>query len=183
MNAKEKIKINFKRLFTKKPIYKISVTELAQSTGVNRKNFYRYFYTMDDVLKSIETDLLADLNNAINPLQPFNIQDFLKALNSLVKKNEVFYHTLIVRNTNSFFLRDAQNILKRGLAQSLNLELSEPSTNLQLEFISGDIIQLYTYWLSNDHGVSLSELVSLVSHQPKILKQFFNSVELKQSAK
>lgn len=164
MQAKEKLKRAFKEIFVTKPIQKITVTELAQAADVNRKTFYRYFYTMDDVLSAVEKDLLNDLTQQIKGVSPFSIHNFLLALNELVKKNQRFYQSLIRQQKNSFFLNDAERILKAGLAQKLGLGKRNVKEDFQLEFIAGGIIQLYTYWLDNNQGTDLEDLLTVFDH-------------------
>lgn len=177
MESKDKLKNAFKTLFVQKPIEKISVTELSTLAGVNRKTFYRQFYTMNDVLDAVETDLLNDLKTEIATIQSLSIHNLLLILNSLILKNAEFYKTLIQRHNNSFFLNDAQKILKAGLAERINADTASIEQNFKLEFISGGIMQLYVSWLQNSSQISLTEL-ALSFNQHSDLFQFFFSDKL-----
>lgn len=88
MNAEEKIEKAFKELMVQKPIDKITITELTAKAHVNRKTFYNYFYSMKDVLISIEEKLLNDLDTAIDALDPFTVESFMKKLAILTQKNK-----------------------------------------------------------------------------------------------
>lgn len=158
---------------------KITITELTRYAGVNRKTFYRYFYTMEDVLRALESDLLNDLTTAINSLHPFDIHSFLGTLNQLILKNEPFYKALITHQENSFFLQDAQKILKNGLIERANSTSIDAGSDFYFEFISGGIIQLYSYWLKDNHQLSLTELVQLLDEYPIIIKNSNKRIALK----
>lgn len=53
--AKLEIREVFWRLYTAKPISKISVKDICALAGYNRGTFYRYYSDVYEVLESIET--------------------------------------------------------------------------------------------------------------------------------
>lgn len=174
MNAHEKLKHSFKDIFVRKDIKKITITELTAAAKVNRKTFYHYFYTMDDVLNDINQDLLNDLLEAISEMTEFTIHNFLVTLNSLVEKNGRFYTALVQQRKNQFFLTDAEIILKEGLAKALKLDLKNANINFQLSFFSGGIIEMYSYWLKDSQGVTLDQLVKIADEKNSIVKKLLN---------
>ncbi|MCH1984324.1 TetR/AcrR family transcriptional regulator [Ruminococcus sp. OA3] len=58
----------FMDLLQKKPIQSISITELCSAAGINRGTFYSHYSNINDLLKKIETDMMLDFKNALNPL-------------------------------------------------------------------------------------------------------------------
>lgn len=173
MESKDKLKNAFKILFVQKPIEKISITELSTLAGVNRKTFYRQFYTISDVLDAVEADLLNDLKTEIATIQSLSIHNLLLILNSLILKNAEFYKTLVQRHNNSFFLNDAQKILKTGLADRISADTASIEQNFKLEFISGGIMQLYVSWLQDSSQISLTELALSFNQHNDLFNSFF----------
>jgi AcrR family transcriptional regulator len=66
---------SFCRLYSKKPIEKISVLEITRKAGYNRSTFYQYFSDIYEMLDCVENDVLCYLqrkspkekNPEINP--------------------------------------------------------------------------------------------------------------------
>lgn len=88
---------------------------------------------------------------------------------SNIHEKEQFYQSLIRQQKNAFFLNDAQKILKQGLAEKLQVKNMITQQDFQLEFISGGIIQLYSYWLNNNHGTKLDDLLTVFNHQDNLI--------------
>ena len=54
------------RLMNRKPLDKISITELCDEAGINRTTFYRHYYTPHDVLLSMELDFINRFISSVN---------------------------------------------------------------------------------------------------------------------
>lgn len=60
--AKLEIREAFWRLYTAKPISKISVKDICALAGYNRGTFYRYYSDVYEVLESIENEILEQFS-------------------------------------------------------------------------------------------------------------------------
>lgn len=49
------------KLLETKPIDKIRINELCETSGVNRATFYRHYETLQDVLREIQTELIRNM--------------------------------------------------------------------------------------------------------------------------
>ncbi len=149
INAREKIKQSFRQLYVTKNIDKITITELTRQAGVNRKTYYRYFYSLDEVLAAVEENLTVDLRHELASFTTFNIRNFILVLNKLTKKNHHFYTVLLKNNQNPHFLNQAKDILNQELGNKLKVDLHNAMVDLKLEYISDGIINLYAYWANS----------------------------------
>lgn len=59
--TKNNIKIAMLALMENQDIKKIKIADLMQKAGYTRRTFYRHFYSSEDVLKSIITDIVFEL--------------------------------------------------------------------------------------------------------------------------
>ncbi len=59
VQTKRALKEAFCRLYLKKSINKIAVTEICRIAGYNRSTFYQYYLDVDDMLLEIETETLT----------------------------------------------------------------------------------------------------------------------------
>jgi AcrR family transcriptional regulator len=58
----------FTDLLSHKPIQSISIKELCEQAGINRGTFYAHYTDIYDLLHSIEDEMLADFDKALQPL-------------------------------------------------------------------------------------------------------------------
>lgn len=63
------IKRAMMELIAAKPYRSIRVDEIAQLAPVNKKTFYRYFSSKNDLLCSIRDDLVAEASEGLKTLQ------------------------------------------------------------------------------------------------------------------
>lgn len=69
------------RLLGKKPLEKISITELCQEAGINRTTFYRYYEVPRDVLTQMQNEFFEEtFEHFQKPLTANDIEHFFVCL-------------------------------------------------------------------------------------------------------
>ena len=112
--TKKAIKQAFTQLIIEKDYKEISVTELAELAGINRKTFYSHYECMDDVLDELHEDIVEQLFaiHGKNAREKFDITDFAVTINEMLADNYNLYRRLIVANEYRFFSRKVRDSLK-----------------------------------------------------------------------
>lgn len=79
--TKRMIKEGLVRLLEKKPLEKISITELCHEAGVNRTTFYRYYELPKDILAEMQRDFFNEtFAHFQKPLTECDIERFFVCL-------------------------------------------------------------------------------------------------------
>ncbi len=152
-------------LMERKPLQKISVTELSELADINRKTFYLHYNTVSDVITEIETEVAADVAELLAQMPELSVTDLFRGLNALMEENITFYRQISRDPSVSFLKFTCKDILKSALYDAFfdPSPLSGPEFMVYAEYVASGIIGVYTAWLADDDGLTLDELTDLAS--------------------
>ena len=150
-------------IYSKKPIEKISIQEIANNAGYNRSTFYQYFTDIYELLDYVETDLLNYIkkelakeakseNTVKNVLHCFEKESHIAALNALFGDY----------GSARFLER-----LKREIPVdkwALNFPKDSAKTPYLLEFYISTAISLLRLWFRRQKDLPSDELFELVQN-------------------
>ncbi|MBQ9710390.1 MAG: TetR/AcrR family transcriptional regulator [Clostridia bacterium] len=165
--TKKAIKQAFTQLIIEKDYKEISVTELAELAGINRKTFYSHYECMDDVLDELHEDIVEQLFaiHGKNAREKFDITDFAVTINEMLADNYNLYRRLIVANEYRFFSRKVRDSLKETfIAHYLrDSSLSSEVINFVAEYCVSGLIRIYRVWFDNGSAIEQGELSRLAA--------------------
>lgn len=165
--TKKAIKQAFTQLIIEKDYKEISVTELAELAGINRKTFYSHYECMDDVLDELHEDIVEQLFaiHGKNAREKFDITDFAVTINEMLADNYNLYRRLIVANEYRFFSRKVRDSLKETfIAHYLrDSSLSSEVINFVAEYCVSGLIRIYRVWFDNGSEIEQGELSRLAA--------------------
>ena len=133
MLSKEQYIHTFLDLYKKYGFKSISVNDLALHTGVSKKTIYKYFYSRDEIIRSVVRQLVSDLNKTLHESvdeRADAISNIINLVTSMVKNlskiNPVFFYTLQKLNLNVEDLFDElRNEYKKNLQRFINNGIEE----------------------------------------------------------
>lgn len=146
-NTKKILAQSLKTMMAEKPFQKISVTDICQACGMNRKSFYYHFRDKYDLLNWIfDTEFLAVCKNKIYADE----QAFFRDLCDYFYENRGFYRkALAVSGQNCLadhFRQSMAEILQQALWRMLpQVELTE----FQIGFFTDAIVGSYYRWITD----------------------------------
>ncbi len=155
----------FEQLLMKKPFERITVKDIAEKCGINRKTFYYYFSDMDDLLqKAFDWEITAYIES-IPPEKSVeeSISDFLNLLNE--------YKAVVYHAYNSASCEKIKGYIRQSMLSMIKSSMEHMLNKYKITREQGDIIcSLYSYifvgfvidWLDSDMGYDLSEVVRQV---------------------
>ncbi|MGM9619729.1 MAG: TetR/AcrR family transcriptional regulator [Oscillospiraceae bacterium] len=185
--TKRLLKESLLRLMPEKSIQRITVSELCEASEINRSTFYNHYGCPADVLKEIETDVIADLERiwdteGAEKNWPMNRR--VEALCAyLLEHRQVAMLLLRDSDTNSEFatlLSQAAHV--RAIYEQLLSHVENPdSKQLMTTFLTTGTYHMIRQWLLEDIPKTpkeMGDLVYLVATQgwersaaPKVQKQ------------
>lgn len=155
LKTEESIQSSLMELLTYKSLSKITITELAQKAGIERKTFYLHYDSIDDVLLEIEDQLQSELAHKLLNEQALTAEKLLKVLDSLMLKERKFYQGIMITSPNVFLNDDFQLILERCLEKYFfkSADLTSLKTKkYYAAFLSAGIMQCYRKFLENSNS-------------------------------
>lgn len=181
LNTKKAIASSLKKFMEKKPLSKITVSEIVNDCGINRKTFYYHFEDIRDLLKWIleqeavevvkNFDLLLDHEEAVN-----FVMDYVESNKHILN---CAYDSIGRDELRRFFYNDFNeivlNLIKR-IEDAMGLSVGEDFRNFICEFyteaLAGNLIGLFRSRNTYDREKVVDYFsVILKASLPEVLKQ------------
>ena len=149
-------------LMQKKKLNSITVTELAAQADINRKTFYTYYSTVNDVLDEGINELITSLKDLLCAMSEdynmFSPQTLFAFLNTIMSDADIARNLFASDNGSLLF-----NRLQKALQETLLKELTDmnvPSEQYPLisNFVAGGMVSAYYEWIINPDGITLDEM-------------------------
>lgn len=153
-------------LMQKKKLNSITVTELAAAANINRKTFYTYYSTVNDVLDEVINELISSLKDLMYAMsEDYNMlspQTLFAFLNTIMSDVDIVRALFTSDNGNMLF-----NKLQKALQETLLKELIDSDIKMNIppeqyplisSFVAGGLIYVYYEWITNPNGTSLDEM-------------------------
>ena len=151
------------KLLTKKEFRSITITDIAKMADINRKTFYHYYESIDDVMREIVDESLFYLfgNHKIDFEKIFkNPKIIFERFNELVEADFDAYTVLFKIEEPVNLLQKVEIMMKEKMIEFFMEKNPEDTANIMLfcEFCSAGIMSAYRYWFNSSQKISLEEL-------------------------
>lgn len=163
-----RIKSSLLQLMSEKSFEDITVTELAQEAGINRKTFYSHFEGMDAVLAEVEDDFVGQIFGLWLTGQPARnpqiLKDFFRMLGNELILNQQNMRLLILSGEHNRLLIKIKDRIIRCCSEP---GPGEPVFDREqflyaAEFISGGMMAVLEQWAANPREDSLFVITELI---------------------
>lgn len=168
LRSKTAIREALMALLEEKPIDRISIKELSETAGINRKTFYAHYERVEDVAFEIESEIVANMEAFMQAtmIDEYGLgpQYFLHFVNVLYSNNPVFFENMF-RLKNYHFLVEH---LKKSLKQQILAGLSVTDENrlylsYEIEFCLGGVSAMVVEWIRKGKEIPFEELLQLLA--------------------
>lgn len=156
------IQTHFLALLEKKPISKISVTEIAERADIGRGTFYTHYkdvYDLQDqlVLAAI-TEFLALFDDAYPEQHTTNFQNFANELVTYTIQNKQVFQLLL---TNASELAQLSHFKEQLISRVIQAEVLPPTikSRIEVSFAISGILGVLADWLNQGITVETTELI------------------------
>jgi AcrR family transcriptional regulator len=172
--TKAELQEAFWRLYAKKPIEKITISQVCEAAGYNRGTFYLHYQDIYDILESIEEKVLSGMTKCVEKCMR-HLQKEDSKLNRLAAMSDVILYyernkTYIVvllgeQGDPSFIVRLKDNLKPLWRTYVIDddaVELSEHEIDLLLEYTLSGSLFMISRWLQEPGDVSTAQIGHLV---------------------
>ena len=154
----------FIKLSEKKPVNKISVSEICNVAGYNRSTFYQYFNDTHHLLSCIEDDLLLYIkDNVISQIgeshpEHLFIDIFVKVNSEIISVLKL----LLDKKLNNGFPAKLKESLIPLFAAQMKLPIDDEQTIYKLDFYLSGTISVLSRWVTSDDPMPPEKYALLV---------------------
>lgn len=160
------------KLLESKELDDITITELSEAAGINRKTFYAHYGSIYDVVEESGNEVAESLillcREMSNDYSILNPDILFGCLNLLSRGDPEQFGAIFSNSRNNVIIHRFTDILSRHIKKALETSNSLANINPMLipyiaAFISGGLINTYTEWGKNYPETKLDEVTQLTS--------------------
>ncbi|MSD84042.1 TetR family transcriptional regulator [Lactobacillus curvatus] len=158
----------FETLICEKDYRKITVTELAKLAQINKKTFYRYYPTLDDLLSEMQTQYTKAYLEKIKDFQyPRDLGQSIEAFFTFSAQQGEAYDRITLSSVGSY-AGIRQQMIDRvmnatwGQSKAFNF-LESWKKQLLLEFVEKTGLNAYNRWVENGKQAPIEEVIELTT--------------------
>ncbi len=146
-----------------KPISKITIKELCENADINRSTFYLYYTDQFVLLKSIEVELLDNVQKHLNKIdsRTDSIQ-YLQALLTYIEANADIFETLLCRQENPDFQASFVERSLSNLKLNLSLDCKEPVLGYVYSYLIMGCLSVIKKWIGSGLELPSMEMANLI---------------------
>ncbi len=157
--TKQALKEAFCRLFVKKPINKISITELCRLAGYNRSTFYQYYLDLDDILLEIENETLDYIKERRSVLNS-NDSNFIKELIALYEERKVYMEAMLGEYSTPRFFKNIISAVAKDI-EDFDINPNDPHFPYLVEFRYRGALSIFQLWIRRNRDLELEDLLEM----------------------
>lgn len=151
----------FCELYRQKPLDKISVQEVTRKAGHNRSTFYQYFFDINDLLLTIENELM-DYIVERRSCAGADEHSFIHNLVEAYEEKALYLDALLGDYGNNRFMERIKAIPKVPIS-GLELPNEHRLKPYLVEYRLSGALSLFRLWLRQGQDLSTAEFMSLVA--------------------
>ena len=153
------IKETFKQLLGEKYFERITVQELAAKAGIDRKTFYLHYDTLDNLLRSIQSDLATKFNERVKGLDPLGDLEAVTKEFFYFSNEEGKYYENITLNSEYYYMRNY--LIKKVVTANAGNVQKNTERSFQIAFAVNTTLLFYSEWVRNNKQMSIDDIINL----------------------
>ncbi|WP_165006041.1 MULTISPECIES: TetR/AcrR family transcriptional regulator [unclassified Enterococcus] len=154
----------FESLIVEKDYQHITVTELARRAEINKKTFYRYYPTLDDLLAELQARYSEDYLKLIGDFEyPRDLEKSLRAFFEYSDKMGPAYDKI---STNQVYSGIRQQMIDKVMLSTWHnspefKKLTDFEREVLLKYIENTGMQIYQQWVANDKTEPIEHVIEM----------------------
>lgn len=160
----EAIKHSFEVLICEKDYEKITVTELCERARINKKTFYHYYPTLDDLLAEIQAELTEQF---INQVKAYKLPEELAKVNReffLFSASQGPAYERITTSGNYNYVRGRMisKVMSATWDKSEKYKKLEPfKQRMLISYVNSVTLDIYRQWTDGGRSIPVEEIIEI----------------------
>ena len=159
----EAIRRSFEELMLEKDYEKITVTELAERAMINKKTFYTYYPSLDDLLTEIQNELSEEFSERTKNYTYLDIDKLTREFFLFSEEKGPFYEKITCSDSiiRSRMIRSVARTADRKYSELR--QYTEYEQNLIRTFTNSTTLSIYKQWIEDGKKVPVERVIQLTS--------------------
>ena len=154
----------FEEMICEMDYEKMTVKELCTRARINKKTFYRYYETLDDLLTELQGYITQ---NYLKRIENYRIPEELDKINRefflySVEKGPVYERITCSGSYHNVHSKMVNNVMNTAWGQSSWFQLLEPSKQIiLLGFIQSGVMEIYKRWIAGGKKIPVNDIIDM----------------------
>lgn len=170
VRTKKSIKNALFKIMEKKELSDITISELTNAAGVNRRTFYTHYRCLTDILDEIESDLVTELKRISCRFDETDFENsvhelFLNFFKLMEGEFDYYFHLMRMdmRGILTSRLRNALKESATPAAARSTYEFSDKNKNIVSAFFAGGFLAFFMEWYYSENRIPPEDAATIVS--------------------
>ena len=161
IRTKNAIHTAFQEMAAKTSIEHITVKDLAELAGINRKTFYSHYDSIEALEQELLRDLIKEIYRIIQNEQPHKFRDTLANIYRFLCNLPVWYRNLICVKDSPLGQQIFMELMDSYLSQYTNdIDPAQMKEYMKLRYIAAASIELFKTWHGTCNTMPVEEFVT-----------------------
>lgn len=149
----------FQDLICKKDYPKITVKELCERARINKKTFYRYYPTLDDLLREVQEEVSGEYMERTRGLRmPDDVEKITREFCEFSAAQDTYYERITCSQTYD----DVRGpMMERVMGQREGTGEEDAERAMMMAFITEGTLAIYRTWVEQGKPVSPERLADM----------------------
>lgn len=170
------LKQNMIELLQKKPVSRISVTELCQNADVNRGTFYAHYSDPADLLIEMQSELYNDIKESLAKGKVGgDIIDMCRGIVAALDKNRDLCRVVLGDNSGMSFLESMLNLAYGFFIDSWSPRKTAPRdiSEYVFRYLSAGSVDVIRRWLLQDDSRSTEDIAQIIAEMSVMISDVY----------
>lgn len=153
-------------ILEKKPISRVSVTEICQAAGLNRGTFYAHYADPYELLTRIENELYLELEAALtDDIARGDIDILMRNIMDVLDHNRDVCRVILGENGGTQFLNRILSMARTFFMRTWALKPGAPpgAADHVYRYLSAGSVDVIRHWLINEDARPRDEVARIIS--------------------
>ena len=169
IKSKKAIRDALFSILASKPINKITIKEISETAGINRKTFYTHYDSIEDIITEMENELVVSidsyLKNCIIAEYGLNPCYFIQFINVIYSSNPEFCESLVSVHNYHFLAEKIKKVFKKQLINSIDIpDKDKQILDFKIEFYLSGVSSVYIEWIKQGKPCPFEELSVIINN-------------------
>ncbi len=153
-------------ILEQKEIENITIKEISERAGINRKTFYAHYTSPADLISELEDEIVEAVRYLLctNILAESGLgpQSFVQSVNAIYESNQTFFENMMTVRNYAFLAEKLTTTLKEEIVKIPAIARLDPLlASSMIEFFAGGLINLYVNWIRTGKTVPFEVVTRL----------------------
>lgn len=161
----EAIQSNFHDLILDKDYSDITVKELCERARINKKTFYTYYETLDDLLLEMQVIISSEYSEIIRDYTLKDLDKYVRAFFEFSESKGEFYEKITCGG--SYIHIREQMILRVNNNRDYYPELQklpQATQDIVRTFLAESLLSIYRKWIESGKELPIDDVISLTTN-------------------